>query len=226
RIAALIPKAKILLVVRNQPSLLLSRYSEYLLAGGKSDFDKFVFALMGESGEGNRYFQNFYFEIIQILRSAYPDAQLHVIAQEQLLRHTAETERELFKFLALGDPIVIKKGFLSVRKSLSYSGMLLLRHVNRWLIQTPSIAGSPPKGRVPLFVYRNLVRVLRALDHIVLAQFSRGASVLLTAERRNSLLQCFRSDNLKLQQYLAVDLSKFGYLEPTSESVRLSTGRD
>ena len=58
------PSVKVILIVRNQLSLMVSRYSEFLLCGGKNDFETFVEEQLSCSKDGRNYYENFYFQIL------------------------------------------------------------------------------------------------------------------------------------------------------------------
>ena len=212
RISHLLPDAKIIMVIRNQPSLMLSRYSEYLIAGGKVAFEDFASGLMGDRGEGNRFFQNYYFEIISILQRHFPTEKLLILIQEEMSADMSIAEKAVADFLGVGEPLVVKRTFLSERKSLSLAGMQCLRFLNRLLVKQSSFAGAPPVTRCPRCVYHNLVRAVRAVDFLVLGRFSASSSDLLTAARRKSVLAHFRADNFRLQEYFGRDLARMGYL--------------
>ena len=212
RISQLLPGAKIIMVIRNQASLMLSRYSEYLIAGGKVGFEEFATGLMGVRGEGNHFFQNYYFEMISILRRHFAPDQLLILIQEEMSADMSLTEKAVADFLGVGEPLVVKRTFLSERKSLSLSGMQCLRLLNRGLVEQSSFAGAPPVTKCPWFVYHNLVRAVRAVDYLVLGRFSASSSGLLTDGRRKSVLAHFRADNLRLQEYFGRDLTRMGYL--------------
>ena len=58
RIKEHLPEVKIIMVIRNQASLILSRYSEFLVNGGNVSFQEFVSKLMGMDEGNNQYYQN------------------------------------------------------------------------------------------------------------------------------------------------------------------------
>jgi hypothetical protein len=65
---------------------------------------------------------------------------------------------------------------------------------------------------VPLFVFRNVVRAVRACDYYALARISPKSSAVMTADRSRRILAHFREDNLRLQEYFGRDLAALGYL--------------
>jgi hypothetical protein len=106
----------------------------------------------------------------------------------------------------------LKKGLRSERRSLSLAGLAILRLLNRLFVRQSSVGGEPPNTRIPLSVYRILVKAVRAIDFYVLGHLSHGSVELLTEPRRQAILAHFRDDNLKLQKYFGRELASFGYL--------------
>jgi hypothetical protein len=211
-IRAHLPDVKILMVIRNQASLIVSRYSEYLITGGSLEFGEFADRLM-DNGQGhNQYFQNYYSRIIDILESRFPRVNLLILLQESMREYPARTVDTISEFLALDDYHEMKKGLRSERRSLSVAGMRILRPINRLLVRRASVGGEPPTTRIPNFAYQFLVKAVRAIDFYVLGHFSPNSSSLLTESRRRAILRHFRVDNLRLQERLGLNVRKLGYL--------------
>jgi len=213
KIRTFLPDVKIIMVIRNQASLIVSRYSEFLITGGSLTFDEFASILMGDDDSNNLYYQNYYFDIIRILEKRFQRANLLILIQEAMREDTKQTASTLSRFLALDDELALKTGLRSERRSLSFAGMTFLCFLNKRLVVRPSIGGAPPTTRVPLFVYQNVGRVVRALDYYLLTHFSPGSSKVLTEKRRNAILAHFRADNLKLQEYFGRSLREMGYFQ-------------
>ena len=213
KIKEFLPDVRIIMVIRNQASLIVSRYSEFLIQGGSLTFEEFAAELIGERKGANEYFQNYYHDIIGILEARFPRENLLILMQEAMREDTPQTTATIGQFMSLGDGLVLKRGLRSERKSLSFAGIAILRWLNRRLVRRPSVGGAPPTTRVPQFVYQNVVRLVRALDYYLLSRFSPGPTRVLTEARRRTIQHQFRCDSLKLQQYFGRDLCMFGYLE-------------
>lgn len=216
RIRATLPDVRLIMVVRNQASLIVSRYSEYLIQGGALSFDEFADALLGRTSGRNDHFQNFYFQIVQLFERRFSREQLLVLLQEEMREDTASTIERISRFCGLETPLVIRKGMLSERRSLSVIGMRLLAAINRVLVRRSSIGGAPPETRVPLAVYLTVVKCVRAADYYLLRRMSADAKSLLTDERVRDIQEAFASDNLEFQAHMAKDLVRWGYLPPAS----------
>lgn len=211
RISKELPDVKLLMIIRNQASLIVSRYSEYLISGGSLEFPRFVETLMGDGNSPNIHYQNHYFEIIRILEARFPKPNLLVLLQEEMRADTSGVAAGISRFLGLPHPLALRKGMLSERQSLSYAGMKLLRAINRLLVRRSSVAGAPPDTVVPAFLYRNVSRAVRGFDYYLLARFSPKASRVLTDDDRKRILDHFRQDNERLQAHLGRSLERLGY---------------
>lgn len=211
KIRMFVPDAKLIMVIRNQASLIVSRYSEFLITGGSLAFESFASRLMGNGDGDNVHYQNYYFKIIRLLEERFPPENLLILLQEAMREDTAGTASVISTFLLLDDKLVLTKGLRSERRSLSFAGMELLRFLNSYLVLKPSVGGAPPTTRVPLYIYQNVVRLVRATDFYFLSRFSPGSSRVLRSKRRDEILAHFRSDNLKLQEYFGRSLHELGY---------------
>lgn len=211
-IATILPSVKIIMVFRNQPSLLVSRYSEYLIAGGTLEFNDFMSTLIGKNDAKNDFFQNFYRQMIEILERNFSKNQLLIIAQEEMATDMAMIGLRIVNFLGIRHPVSIKPNFLSERKSLSVGGMQVLRIINKLLVSNPSFAGAPPCTKCPTLIYRNMVRGIRILDLLLLKRLSQPASSIMSEENRLYLLSHFREDNLRLKDVVKLDLAAMGYI--------------
>jgi hypothetical protein len=212
RIREYLPDIRIIMVIRNQASLIVSRYSEYLITGGSLSFDRFADELLGDTSGGNVWYQNYYCRMIEMLEQRFPCDHILVLLQEAMREDTSKTASKISEFMGLHDTLKLRDGLRSERRSLSAAGMRLLASINGHIVRRPSFGGAPPATRVPLFVFRNVVRAVRACDYYALAKISPKASAVMTADRSRRILAHFREDNLRLQEYFGRDLAALGYL--------------
>ncbi len=127
------------MVVRNQASLIASRYSEYVIRGGSLGFEDFADRLMGDGDGRNLHYQNHYSRIIDILESRFPRDHLLVLVQEAMRRCPDRTQSSIAELLALEGLQEAKKGLRSERRSLSLAGMRILRAINHLLVERSSV---------------------------------------------------------------------------------------
>jgi hypothetical protein len=212
-----LPDVRILMVVRNQASLIAARYSEYLIRGGSLVFEEFVDHLAGRE---NAHYQNCYSRIVDIFESRFPPGHVLVLLQEAMRRSPERTQAAIAGLLGLDVLEQAKKGMLNERRSLSLAGMRVLRAHNSLFVRRASVGDAPPVTRIPLPLHQFLVGVVRIADFYLLSRFSRGAEALLSDGRRREILARFREDNMRLQARLGVDLAGLGYFEDGAPSSR------
>jgi hypothetical protein len=135
RIQAQLPDVNIMMVIRNQASLIVSRYSEFLITGGSLAFDEFA-SRMTDDGHGrNLYFQNYYSRIIEILEKRFPRENLLILTQEAMREDSIRTSAAIASFLSLDRLHDLKKGLRSERRSLSSAGLTTLRLLKQAVCQ-------------------------------------------------------------------------------------------
>jgi hypothetical protein len=212
KIKANLPDVRLIMVVRNQASLIVSRYSEYLVTGGALTFEEFADALMGGRTGTNDHYQNYYYEIAKLLEQRFPKDNVLILLQEEMRKDTAGTADRISRFVGLDEPLRLMQGMLSERRSLSLAGMRVLATINRGLVKRSSVGGAPPDVRIPLQAYLAVVRVVRALDYYLLRHISTPAPALLSRQRASAIQTEFAADNLRFQQYLDRDIADLGYL--------------
>jgi Sulfotransferase domain len=213
KIKQYIPDVRIMMVIRNQASLIVSRYSEYLIGGGSLEFKDFACRLLDDGHGKNLYYQNYYSRLVSMLRQRFPEAQLLILLQEAMREDSVRSLAMISEFLGLNGLEDMKKGLQSERRSLSLAGMWVLRIINQLIVKRSSVGSAPPTVRVPQPIYRFIVNVVRAIDFYLLAHVSPEPSVLLTESHRRAVLAHFRDDNIRLQETLRVDLRALGYLD-------------
>src|SRR4026209_1055540 len=146
-----------------------------------------------------------------MLEARFPQENLLVLLQEGMREDARRTAARISRFMSLPDDLELREGLRSERRSLSRVGIKLLSGFNAALVRRPSFGGEPPTLRVPLPLFRNVVKAVRALDYDALARVSPDAASLLTPERSNRILIHFREDNLRLQSHLGRSLVELGY---------------
>ncbi|MGH7006217.1 MAG: sulfotransferase domain-containing protein, partial [Alphaproteobacteria bacterium] len=170
RIRTFLPDVRIILIIRNQASLIASRYSEFLIRGGSLAFDEFASRLMGDPGQPNVHYQNYYARILELLQERLPRPNLLVLLQEDMRRNTTEATGLIARFMGLDGGLALKHGLRTERRSLSVAGASLLRRFNRHIVRRPSLGDARPDTRVPYFIFRNAVRLVRAIDYFCLSR--------------------------------------------------------
>jgi len=213
RISRYDPHTKIILVIRNQYDLIISRYSQYVVSGGTFPITKFLNEFVSGSTDGNNYFENYYYIIINKLYDAFGKDNILVVLQERLRNRQDETLKALNKFLDLKKNNVHQGNILNQRKGLSLSALNLLRKFNKAFVIEKESISEPIKTIVPSFFYINLIiRGIRFFDFYLPKSWTKSKQSLLTNNLKNNLSEIFSDDNKKLETLFNIQLSKFGYI--------------
>ena len=211
RIKATCDTTRIIMVVRSQAELIASRYSEYLLCGGKLDFGGFVEEQLNCSVDGVSYFQNFYYEIARRLSEHFGQENVLVLLQEELQRDEKSVIDRLCKFIGVSQFQPVKRDMASRRVGLSVLGMKIVTQFNKLVVKECKMSFKEAEVRIPFLLYKVLLRGYRYIDHALPDSIKGSKSSLLTPEIKRRVMQVFEDDNKKLAAFLQKDLSKLGY---------------
>ena len=153
RIKSIQPDAKIIIVVRNQAGLLVSRYSEYILCGGKCGFDEFVSEFLHCSQDGANYYQNYYSRILEILEAEFSADSVLMLLQEELARDEETTIESLSNFLDVDVRRPTRRGMISRRTGLFVLGIDVMRTINKLLVREQKQSFNEAQVRIPFVLY-------------------------------------------------------------------------
>lgn len=211
RIGAIQPNAKIVLVIRNQVDLIVSRYSEYVLCGGISTFAEFVVEFLSCSEDKTNYFQNYYQRITEIFDEWFSPTNVLLLLQEDLARDEDSTIQRLSEFLGVKQLKPSKRGLVARRIGLSRLGLSTMRLINRLLVRRPKQSYKEAQTRGPYIVYKSIQRAVRIIDYLLPDRLKGDKNAILSAQTRTLIQSEFAADNRKLGQALNRDLRQLGY---------------
>lgn len=211
RINATVEDVKIILIIRNQVSLILSRYSEYLLAGGKFSFKKFLEENLCCSLDQKNYYQNFYSEIINILTENFAPSNVLVLLQEEFWTERKKVIGRLCEFLNINVEYPVNTKIRDRRIGLSYRGMILMRALNRLIVISPENFLNPAQTKLPYGIYKFFQRLIRLIDYYFPKSLKGNRDQIFPEELKLIVQNTFREDNIKLSILLNKDLKSLGY---------------
>lgn len=211
RIKSVQPKAKIIFVVRNQVDLIVSRYSEYLLAGGKLDFDNFVSEFLACSEDGKNYYQNYYSRILEIFQDDFSPPNVLILLQEELQRDETDTIKQICEFLGITVRQTPGDNLRSRRVGLSRRGMKMMRKLNRRVVIRPAKSYKRAEVRSPYFLYKASQVSMRIADFYLPKSMKGDKKELLSPEVVARIRGEFAQDNAHLAEVLGKDLLLLGY---------------
>tara|TARA_R110002096_G_scaffold170131_13_gene342316 strand:- start:4193 stop:5071 length:879 start_codon:yes stop_codon:yes gene_type:complete len=199
------PNTKLILVIREHKDLILSRYSQYVIGGGKETINDFVDILLGIGNTQQNYFQNYYYEIISLIERKFSKENLKVIIYEELKNSKDEIVLSLADYI--GVYLVPKESNIkSHRKGLSKSGLEILRLLNKVLIKEKKNIYDEYNAYIPAYFYKILVKIIRVFDYNMSPKKYK-----LLASQSKYINELFAEDNIKLAKWFNKDLKKYGY---------------
>jgi len=211
RIKLIQPDAKIIIVIRNQTDLIVSRYSEFILGGGKCGFDEFVSEFLQCSKDGVNYYQNYYAKIMRIFHADFSADNVLVLLQEELARDERLTIERLSNFLGIEFRRPSQRGMISRRVGLSSLGIKVIRGINRVLVKRPKRSFNEAQVRIPFLLYKVMQRALRIVDYYLPKAVKGDKNAILTDAAKTRIIDEFSEDNKSLAELLCKDLAVLGY---------------
>ncbi len=211
RIKQINPDARIVIVIRSQVKLIVSRYSEYILGGGQFEFDHFVDEFLSCSLDKENYYQNYYAKILEIFERQFSPRNVLILLQEDLSRNENQTIEKLCSFLRIRKHQPTKSGFIARRVGLSRLGLKVTRTFNRFLVIEQEMSSKRARSRIPYLLYKVLLRTIRIADYYLPDRIKGDKNSILTPATERRIRMEFENDNAELAKLLDRDLSKLGY---------------
>lgn len=204
KIKSITAKPKIIMVVRDQKSLILSRYSQFVVgSGGYLDLQSFIRKMLGE--DGLCFYENYYGLITKMLFDCFGQENVHVMFYEDLKLSGKELVQKLNHFTGLNFDYQPPK-FKSQRKGLSARGLKILASINKILVSNEQPDSSKVRTRIPHSIYSLIIKTVRVLD-----SWFPSKKLALTEEQLKEIENKFYKDNQLLAQITGRDIKKLGY---------------
>jgi hypothetical protein len=212
RIKAIQPGARIVIVIRNQIDLIVSRYSEYVLGGGTGDFELFVTEFLKCSTDGVNYYQNYYSRIIEVFQHDFGADNVLVLLQEELAADEKGIIERLCLFLGVRVLQPRRNNPVSSRRvGLSSLGIAVMRAINRGIVIRQEMSHKKTQVKIPYLAYKITQRSIRMLDYYLPKRLKGDKSSILTEMIQSRIRDEFADDNLRLAALLGKDLRSLGY---------------
>ncbi len=209
RLHAVFAKARILIVIRAQESILLSNYMQYLKYGGWHGIDRYLQPRC--DGRQPALSLDFwrYDRLIELYRGEFGAERVLALPYEMLAVEAQEFARRICSFAGVAVPA----GLPFARAENPRRSHFVDHHL-RWLTawHTPSSANGDfpsPFGRR----LRTLDRAKRrALASLVPASLEERCRLALESRVRAIVGDTFRASNRRAQALTGIDLERLGYL--------------
>jgi len=209
RIKENLPHIKILVIIRNQTDMLLSRYTQYILQGGKASANEFLTELVFSTENYKKYMDYRYGEVLKLLYDVFGKSHVLVLCQEELKKNPETFFDSLSNFF--NRPFILSQKDTNKRRNPAPSAFTirLLRFINRILVKEVETIYSRTKTRIPWIGWYIIVKVIRVLDRILIRKKNKKA--LFFPEHIKRIRSVFSEDNKALSLMLDKPIQDYGY---------------
>ncbi len=213
RLFEVFPGAKILIVIREQISMITSTYKQFVHGGGTGSLGQFLNPPKNSFSYPWFSRDHFYYDrLVSHYNSLFGEQNVHVVCFEELRKNEIEFYDDLLEITGiekltddLKETLLAVRSRSSMNKSLSDIGVIFKRLANRFVLS--------PTNPYPLLAIPRANRtswsILHRIDSFLFNRFkSRFISKRITREMGD----CFVESNGRLQSIIGKDLGPFGYM--------------
>ncbi len=217
RLRELFPEAKILMVVREQRSMILSTYTQYVRAGGTRSLRRY----MRPPERGSRRMPQFdfrffdYAPLVEHYMGLFGRERVKVLPYEWMAREPARFLSEILRFAELDTPERLERVKTlpfgkRVNRAYGPFSLWAKRLYNRFFLDNTLHPGAPL--HLPEGIERRAVRLFQAVDAFLPASFARRARRKRAALIEKTVADRYAKGNARLCEITGLDLKKIGYL--------------
>lgn len=208
RIQETLSEVKVILVIRNQVDMIISKYVQYVRGGGKLSVDSFLDEILYKGNNYLKYCDYRYSEVIQILWKIFTKNNVYIIILEEFKRNQEKVLNEISDFI--GTKIRVRKeNRKKVNVSPSYYCLRLEMILNKLFVKKKRTINQREITRIPLRLWAYSHRFLELIDAFVFKQKRREKFIGPFHEAK--IQKIFHEDNKKLELLLRRDLRSMGY---------------
>lgn len=208
RVAAVFPQARVLIVIREQVSALLSNYGQYLYIGGTKDLDEYLTQPYDGKQPGFSPHHFAYLGLVRHCREVFGPEAVLVLAYEQFRDHAADYFGHLSRFI--GSDVTVDQAALGTVENRVPTPAVLhgLRRVNHLRRSSSVNAHSRwAAGAIPTAVDAFVAR----LGRLAPGGWSRRRMASLREVARDYVADRYRASNRELARITDLDLAGLGY---------------
>lgn len=210
RLHTLFPNAQILLVVRDQRTMLRSLYSQYVQKGGPEKFVDFASRPLPGCHLNLDHLR--YDELVAACQDVFGASAVKVMLYERLVRRSEDFFAELMSFIVPEAPFRADDFPIArVHRSLSPAMRSVLRHSNR-LVRRSNLNPQPTLRHVRSA--RRLRHSLARVDDVLFPEASRDFQRREERLLMQRLLQAYEPSNARLETMTGLSLREYGYPLP------------
>jgi hypothetical protein len=210
RLAATLPGARVLIVVREQMSMILSSYKQYARTGGVMSLRRMLRPTRRVRSTPQFNVKHFeYDRLIGHYRSLFGPERVLVLAFEQLRQDRDLFVARICRFCGVEAPAIEGGG---ARANASLSGPVLA--VKRWFNLLFVTGPQNPGCLIPVGENRVLTGAFGLADRLVPGFVRRWSDRRMLRSVRAAAGDCFRESNARTAEMTGLDLAGYGYDMP------------
>jgi hypothetical protein len=208
RIRETLGDVKVLIVIRNQVDMMISKFVQYVRDGGKLTVDTFLDQIIYKNDNYLKYCDYRYSEVINILWELFDRNSVYIIILEEFKKNRDKVLDEISDFMGTELETQNLKGKM-VNVSPSYFCLRVEMALNNLLVKKKRTLHERTKTRIPFILWYCCYKALELVDGFVVKQKYRER--LFGQAHEAKILKIFLEDNKKLELLLKKDLSNMGY---------------
>lgn len=214
RLYETLPDGRVLIVVREQRSMILSNYMQYLKYGGPRSIEGFLASEMDARVPALEPTYWCYDELVRLYVERFGPERVLVLPYEMLRRAPGEFVARICRFSGVEPPATALAAANRENASQNYVTCTLLRHVS------PLIRSSRGNGFAPALLGRRAGQAVhlglqKYLGYLVPRALNEYARKRLLARVDAVARSTFPESNRRLAQLTGLELGQYGYLLPT-----------
>ncbi len=212
RIAQTLPGVRVVVVIRNQLDMVISKYIQFIRQGGKVSFDSFA-GWMFFDGDSEARMNGFrYDQVIELLWQVFDRQNVFVVVLEEFKKKAPDVLADLNSFLGF-PPDSVGKGLCTQKKknvSPSFYAVTLQRWMNKRFVITRKTHRQQARVRfLPRLAYAAARVGLERLDRFVVGDKRRDLFCRPELQRR--VYSLFYDSNRNLESLFDLDFGELGY---------------
>ena len=201
RIVKVNQKPKIVIVIRNQIDMILSRYFQFIKSGGRLDFGLFVDKTISNNNYKTNMFYK-YFQVLSVVEKHVGKEQIFLLNLDDYRSKQIETLNNLSDFIGV-NLLEHELPSREVNVSLSARGIKLNLLINKLLIIRKKTHTCKARARVPSLMWKIPVKLLEVIDKTLIKNKNKYS--LFNPQNISEIKEIFWEDNMLLKKNWGVD---------------------
>lgn len=210
RLHSVFPQAKVLIIIREQKSMILSAYGQNIRKGGRQSIEQFISTENFKSGRYPlfRLYVLKYDLLIKYYQELFGENQVLVLPFELLKKDPISYIEHIFNFVGIQNKIINQERFPLLTNA-NYKSFTLKIHkiINNFFI-------FPYRGYInssDSFLWKCLWKFFSLLDKYIPQKLQDQEKLYLDKIVSAYIKNMYIESNQKTSQLIKMDLSKFGY---------------